>query len=435
MLFLVPFTRLVAPYLGLFVLLLFLLTNLAPAQAQPPIRDLVLRPARMFDGEQMHTGWTVVVRGERIVAAGPTAGITVPAGANVLDLPTETLLPGLIEGHGHLLLHPYDETAWDAQVLNESRAERTLRAANHARATLAAGFTTLRDLGTEGAEYDDVGIKQSIEKGIIAGPRLSVCTRALVATGSYGPKGFSPGVVVPQGAEEADGIDDLIKAVRRQIGQGADFIKVYADYRWGLRGDPRPTFTETELKLIVETARSSGRYVAAHAQTAEAMRRCVLAGVTTIEHGDNGTPEVFQLMKQNGVALCPTLAASDAVAQYRGWKKGTDPTPEHIQQKRESFRLALAAGVTICFGGDVGVFAHGDNAREMELMVDYGMPPLAVLRAATAVNAQVFGLPDQGRIRAGLLADLVVVTGDPSQQISDIRQIKLVFKGGQLVKN
>jgi len=365
---------------------------------------------------------------------GPAGEIEVPAGAVRVDLAGTTLLPGLIEGHSHLLLHPYDETPWNEQVLVESEALRVVRATVHARETLRAGFTTVRDLGTEGAGYADVGLRQAIAAGIIPGPRMLVATRALVATGSYGPRGFSPDFDLPLGAEAADGVDALVRAVRDQIGRGADLIKVYADYRWGLRGEARPTFSVEELRLIVETARSSGRPTVAHASTPEGMLRATLAGVETIEHGDGGTPEVFRRMVEAGVALCPTLAAGDAVSQYGGWKKGEEPEPERVRAKRRSFRAALEAGVTICAGSDVGVFRHGDNARELALMVDYGMSPLDVLRSATSVNARVFHLDELGRIRPGLLADLVAVDGDPSADITALTRVRLVMKGGERVR-
>ena len=393
----------------------------------------LLRPDRVFDGETVHENWVVRVSGDKIEAVGPAGSVSTTR-AEVVDLKGTTLMPGLIEGHSHLLLHPYNETSWDDQVLKESRALRVARATVHAQKTLLAGFTTVRDLGTEGADYDDVGLKQAIEQGIIPGPRMVVVTRALIATGSYGPKGFSPDITLPQGAEEADGHDALIRAVRTQIGKGADAIKIYADYRWGLMAEARPTFTLDELKLIVETARSSGRGVVAHASTAEGMRRAILAGCETVEHGDAGTPEIFALMKKNGTALCPTLAAGDAVSQYRGWKKGQEPEPVRIGEKRRTFKQALEAGVTICAGGDVGVFSHGDNARELEMMVDYGMKPLDVLRSATSINADVFHLADRGRIRPGLLADLVAVEGDPSRQIAAVRRVRLVMKGGKSYK-
>ena len=393
----------------------------------------LLKPDRVFDGETMHEGWVVRVKDDKIEAAGPASSVST-TGAEVVDLKGTTLTPGLIEGHSHLLLHPYNETPWDDQVLKEARSLRVARATVHAQKTLLAGFTTVRDLGTEGADYDDVGLKQAINKGIIPGPRMIVVTKALIATGSYAPKGFSPDIDVPQGAEEADGHDALILAVRRQIGKGADAIKIYADYRWGLMAEARPTYTIDEIKLIVEVAKSSGRAVVAHAGTAEGMRRAIMGGCETIEHGDTGTPEIFALMKQHGTALCPTLAAGDAVSQYRGWKKGQDPEPERIKQKRVTFKQALDAGVTICAGGDVGVFSHGDNARELIMMVDYGMKPIDVLRSATSINADVFHLADRGRIRPGLLADLVAVEGDPTKTIADLYRVRTVLKGGVFYK-
>ncbi|WP_210513597.1 metal-dependent hydrolase family protein [Hymenobacter terricola] len=405
-----------------------------PAHAPVVSGATLLRPAAVFDGQDLHPGWAVLVENDKISAAGPAAQLALPAGGRLLELPGLTLLPGLIEGHSHLLLHPYNEKLWNDQVLLESQALRVARATVHAQRTLLAGFTTARDLGTEGASYADVGLKQAIDEGIISGPRLLVATRALVATGSYGPK-LSVDENVPQGAQEADGVDGIIRAVREQIGKGADVIKVYADYRWGIDGTAQPTFSQEELTLIVQTARSAGRGVVAHAVTPEGMRRAILAGVETIEHGDNGTLEVFKLMKQRGVALCPTVAATDAVAQYKGWHKGQDPVPLRIQQKHASMEAALKAGVTLAFGGDVGVFAHGDNAREMEQLVrDYGLTPLQVLHQATSGNARIFHLADRGSIRPGLLADLVAVAGDPTQDVAAVRQIRLVMKGGVLYR-
>jgi len=411
--------------------LLLFITILVTSLLQAQDTLYLLQPDRVFDGEQLHEGWQVLVKNGFIESAG--LQVKAPANARVLRLKGCTLLPGLIEGHSHLFLHPYNEVSWDDQVLKESRAERTVRAVTHARASLLAGFTTVRDLGTEGAGYDDVGLKTAIEKVVIPGPHMLVATRAIVATGSYGPKSASADVDYPKGAAEVGNVAELEKEIRTQIGKGADLIKIYADYHWGPNEEAKPTFTLAELSLAVEVTRSSGREVVVHAGSAEAMRLAIMAGVSTIEHGDEGTPEIFKLMKEKGVALCPTIAAGDAVSQYKGWIKGKQEEPERIQVKRKSFAAALAAGVTICMGGDVGVFPHGDNAREMEMMVAYGMKPIDVLRSATSVNADVFNIPDKaGRIKTGLPADIVVVEGDPTTSISQIRKVKLVMKDGKI---
>ena len=395
--------------------------------------QLLLIPDRIFDGETLRQDVAVLVSGSTIEAVAPAAELRRSARGDVqvIELPGTTLLPGLIDAHSHLLLHPYDETSWNDQVLRESDTLRAVRAVVHARRTLEAGFTTLRDLGSEGAGYTDVGVRDAIRAGIVPGPDVLVAGRAIVATGSYGPKGFKPTFDVPLGAEPADG-SDLVRVVRDQIGKGADLVKVYADYRWGPSGEARPTFSEDELRSIVETAASSGRSVVAHAGTAEGMRRATLAGVVSIEHGDGGSPEVFELMAERGVALCPTLGAVEAISRYGGWN-GEAPSPERIRVKRRAFEAALDAGVPMCVGSDVGVFDHGDNAWELELMVDYGMATLDVLKAATSGNAELLDLPDRGRIGNTLRADLVSVQGNPAESIAALRDVVLVIKEGQIV--
>ena len=415
----------------LFAAAVVALAGLPQAQAQPA-GAILLKPARVLDGidPRPHEGWQVLVEGERIAAIGPN--LKAPAGARSIDLPGETLMPGLIEGHGHLFLHAYNETSWDDQVLHELLALRTARAVVHARQTLMAGFTTERDLGTEGAGYADVGLKQAINQGIVPGPRLVVSTRAIVAKGAYGPRGFEPGIETPLGAEEASGVEEIVRVVRSQIAAGADVVKLYADYRWGAGEPSRPTFSQAELKAAVDAAHDAGRPVAVHAATAEGMRRSIAGGADTIEHGDGGTPDIFKAMKDRGMFFCPTLAAGDAIARYRGWN-GADPAPASVSEGLKAFSAARQSGVAMCVGGDVGVFPHGENARELEQMVAAGMPAAQVILSATSVNAKMLRMDDRiGALKPGLFADIIAVPGDPTQDIKLLRGVNFVMKGGKV---
>ena len=407
---------------GWLIALLMLGTS---AQAADPA--ILLRGTQLFDGTAVHAGWEVLVEGDHIAAVGPH--LATPAGTRVIDLPGDTIMPGMIEGHSHMFLHPYNETSWDDQVLHEPLAVRTARAIVHAHDTLMAGFTSARDLGTEGAGFADVGLKQAIDQGIVPGPRMMVATKAIVAEGAYGPKGFEPGLRVPQGAQEVSGVDDMVRAARDQIAAGADVVKMYADYHYLPKEPSRPTLSQAELSAGAAVAHDAGRIAAVHTVTPEGMRRAIAAGVDTIEHGYGGTPEIFKAMHDHGIALCPTLAASDAVAHYRGWN-GQEPAPPAVEENRRSFRMALAAGVPICMGGDVGVFPHGENWREMILMQQAGMAPIAVLTAATSGNAHILHLDDRGSLKPGLLADIVAVEGDPTRDVAAVKSVRLVMKGG-----
>jgi imidazolonepropionase-like amidohydrolase len=406
----------------------------ATPQTSDTAGSVLLVPDAVWDGTQdsPQKGFVVLLRGDRIEAVGSAKDVKVPPDARQVNLSGATIIPGLIEGHSHLFLHPYNETLWDDQVLKEPSGFRMAEAVAHAKATLLAGITTMRDLGTEGVGDYDVQLRQAIDAGVVPGPRILAVTRAIVATGSYAPRrplySFDP----PQGAEEAAGVDQIIQVVRSQIGHGADWIKVYADFYWGPDRALRPTFNENELKALVATATDAGRLVSAHAMSPEGIRRAVEAGVTTIEHGDQGTPEVFRLMHDRGVALCPTLAAAEAYAEYfDGYIRDKTPEPERLKIKWTSFKAALDAGVRICFGGDAGVFAHGKNVRELELMVAHGMTPLAALKSATSSNAEILHLSDRGRIAPGLLADLVAVAGDPARDIGALWNVTAVWKGGK----
>ncbi len=421
-----------------FASLILLPSVLTPAGAQErPLGAYLLRPQQVFDAtsEAAHPGWVVVVEGNKITAVGPAASVRAPAGAQTVELPGMTLLPGLMDLHSHVFLHPYNEATWNDQVLKEPLAYRTIMAGVYSRNTLMAGFTTLRDLGTEGAGYADVSVRQAINDGKIPGPRLFVSTLAIVATASYGPgpAGFAPEFDPPQGAQAVSGVPEVLKAVREQVGHGADWVKVYADYRRGPGGGAVPTFSQEEMNALVSESHSAGRPVAAHAGTAEGMKRAILAGVNSIEHGTGGTDEVFKMMAERGVAYFPTLAASASTSEYSGAYKPGGPLSPGMERAKSAFQLAMKNGVIIGCGSDVGVFAHGTNAKELSLMVQYGMSAPKALLAATTVDAKVLGREnDLGQIRPGFLADIIAVPGDPTKDIETLKQVAFVMKDGRI---
>ena len=410
------------------------------ADQPPPATSYLLKADRVFDArsEHTHSGWAVLVQGDKIAAVGPADQIKAPGNAQVIDMPGTTLMPGLIDAHSHIFLHPYNETLWNDQVLKETLSYRTIEAVNHVRDTLMAGFTALRDLGTEGAGYADVDVQRAINEGLIPGPHLFVATRATIAKDCYGPgpMGFRADMTLPQGGIPVAGVPEMIAAVRNQAGHGADWIKIYADYHCGKSNGSVPTFTQEELNAGVEAAHSLGLPVSVHSTTAEGMRRSILAGVNTIEHGFNGTREVFEMMAKHHVAYLPTLEAVVAYAEYfQNWKPGDPPTDE-MRASQNAFKLAMQAGVTIGCGSDVGVFKHGTNYKEIELMVRDGMSPARALLAATAVDAKILRQQDQfGQLRDGLDADVIAVRGDPTQDVSAIEHVQFVMKGGVVYRS
>jgi imidazolonepropionase-like amidohydrolase len=412
---------------------------LASVTATAAENIVVIRAARMIDGKsaKVIAPAMVVIRGNRIDSIGGSA----PAGAKVIDLGDMTLLPGLIDAHVHALLQG-DVTSedYDQQLFKESLAYRALRASRALRIGLENGFTTMRDLETEGAMYTDVDLKRAINNGIIPGPRLVVSTRAMSVTGGYGPSGYSPEVTFPMGVQIVDGVEGARKAVREQIAHGADWIKVYADRSYFIDDDGNlssiPTFTLEEMKAIVDESHRLRHKVAAHAMAKPGISNAVAAGVDSIEHGVSISDELLDQMVAKGIWLCPTLTVTEYVAPGRAaegraiWAKM--PGIHH-----DSFTRALHKGVKIAFGTDVGGFPWDVNAaKEFEYETRFGMTPMQAIVSGTRAAAELLDMADRvGTIENGKFADLVAVPGNPLDDITAMQRVAFVMKDGVVYKH
>lgn len=402
------------------------------AQPAPAVRarPLAIKAARLIDGRgNVAAPGLVVVRGNKIESVGGA----VPEDAKVIDLGDATLLPGLIDAHVHVLLQG-DITAaeYDEQLFKESLAYRALRATKALRIALQHGFTTVRDLETEGAMYTDVDLKKAINAGIVDGPRMVVSTRAMSVTGGYGPSGYAPDVAYPMGVQIVDGVENARKAVREQIWHGADWIKVYADRSYFVTKEGTlssiPTFTLEEMKAIVDEAHRLRHKVAAHAMARPGISNALNAGVDSIEHGVSIPDDLVDMMVAKGVYLCPTLTVTDYVAPGRGGIWTMMPTFHH-----DSFRRALRKGVKIAFGTDAGGFDWTalNQAKEFEYETRFGMTPMQAIESATRVAAELLDMSDRvGTIEPGKLADLVAVPGDPLKDITAMQRVSFVMKDG-----
>lgn len=408
---------------------------LPPPQARTHER-LAIRAGRMFDGKSdaLVREQVILVEGTRIVQVGPASQVSIPRGAEVLDLSNATVLPGLIDGHTHIFASGPD---LDSQMLKESLQYRELEALVNAQRDLYIGFTTLRDLKTLGGMYGDVDLRTAINNGLVQGPRLQVSGRGFQTTGGFRPKGYSRDIPIPSMLETVDSPWEARKGVREQLTNGADWIKFYANYDFTFAADGSlvipPTFTLEEIQAFVEEAHDKGHKVSCHAFGGKGLRNCLAAGVDTIEHAVQLSDDDIQQFKAKGIYLIPTLYHYQLEREHDARKYGGHTVAEVSEP---NFRRAVAAGVKIGFGTGVGPFPHGVQMKEVEYMVKFGMTPTQVIRAATMVDAQMMGWSgDIGSIERGKFADFVAVCGDPLADITELERVKFVMKGGQLLRN
>jgi len=412
----------------------------APAPTAPPKR-IIIRAGRLIDGaaENVRADQGILVEGDRIVAVGPYSDVSGRAsGADRIDLSGMTVLPGLIDNHTHVLLQG-DITAadYDEQLLKESIPYRAIRATAAARTALLNGFTTIRDLETEGAMYADVDLKTAIARSVVPGPRMFVATRAFSATGMYPLLGYSWELKMPEGVQVVDGPDEIRKAVREQVKYGADWIKVYADRKYYIASDGRlrswANFTDEEFQAFVAEAHRLGRKVAVHAVGWDGIDAALRAGVNTIEHGDGLTPDLIDRMVKQKVYWCPTIYVGVYVASGRG-----GPWPRMVELERQAFGTALKRGLLpyISYGTDAGGYAWTENqAKEFGYMVKYGMTPMQAIKSATSVAARLLDREDSlGTVAAGHYADMVAVRGDPLADITELERVRWVMKGGTVYR-